>query len=253
MRADFLGVPIDLLTMDQTIGRVQEAIATRSRMHHVALNTAKFVNMQTNKELREDVLGSDLIGVDGMGIVFAARLFGIRVPERVTGVDLMTEVLRLCAREHYRAYFLGAKPDVLQRALQNAERMFPGIEFAGAHHGYCGKDQESAVVQEIREAKADCLFVGMPTPAKELFLTTYRDDLDIPFIMGVGGSIDILAGSVKRAPLWMQNCGLEWLFQTMQEPRRMWKRYLTTNTAFLVIVAKSLFRRRQASKVSPIK
>jgi N-acetylglucosaminyldiphosphoundecaprenol N-acetyl-beta-D-mannosaminyltransferase len=248
MRADFLGVPIDVLTMDQTIRRVQEAIAARSRMQHVSLNAAKFVNMQTNKDLRDDVLGSDFIGVDGMGIVFAARLLGIKVPERVAGVDLMMEVLRLCAREHYRAYFLGAKPGVLQNALQNAERIFPGIEIGGAQHGYYEKNKESQVVQDIRDAKADCLFVGMPTPAKELFLTTYRDDLNIPFIMGVGGSIDILAGLVKRAPLWMQNCGLEWLFRTLQEPRRMWRRYLTTNIAFLMIVARSLFRRRYSSK-----
>jgi N-acetylglucosaminyldiphosphoundecaprenol N-acetyl-beta-D-mannosaminyltransferase len=242
-RGDFLGVPIDLLTMDQTIEVIRQKIQARSRMQHVALNVAKFVNLQTNKELRDDVLGSDFVGVDGMGILWAARFLGVNVPERVAGVDLMIEILGLCAREGYRPYFLGARAEVLQRALQNAEQQFPAIQVAGAQHGYYAKHEEAAIVQTIRESKADCLFVGMPTPTKEYFLAAYRDSLDIPFIMGVGGSIDVLAGYVRRAPLWMQKSGLEWLYRTMQEPRRMWKRYLTTNTVFVGIVAKELFDR----------
>jgi N-acetylglucosaminyldiphosphoundecaprenol N-acetyl-beta-D-mannosaminyltransferase len=214
-RGFFMGVPIDLLTMEETTELIAEKIRARSRMQHVALNVAKFVNMRKNETLREDVLAS----------------------------DLMSKVLGLCAREGYRPYFLGATPEVLQQALQNAECQFPTLQIAGAQHGYYAKDEEALVVQNIRDSKADCLFVAMPTPTKENFLASYRDELDVPFIMGVGGSIDVLAGHVKRAPIWMQKLGLEWLYRTMQEPRRMWKRYLTTNSMFAVILAKGLFDR----------
>ncbi|MDR3437635.1 WecB/TagA/CpsF family glycosyltransferase [Telmatospirillum sp.] len=239
-RASFIGVDIDVLTMDETLERVHEAMRTRKRQHHVALNVAKFVKLRSDSELRADIACSDLVGIDGMGVVFAARLMGIKVPERVAGVDLMQEVIALCAREGYRPYFLGARPDVLQTAIANIRRRYPSIEIAGAQHGYYEPGDEMQVVESIRESGADCLFIAMPTPTKEHFLAVHRDQLEVPFIMGVGGSIDVVANYVKRAPIWMQQSGLEWLFRVMQEPRRMWKRYLVTNAAFLVIVARAL-------------
>jgi N-acetylglucosaminyldiphosphoundecaprenol N-acetyl-beta-D-mannosaminyltransferase len=240
-RASFIGVDIDVLTMEQTLERVREAIRTRKRLHHVALNVAKFVKLRCDSDLRADVACSDIVGVYGMGVVFAARLMGIKVPERVAGVDLMQQVIGLCAREGYRPYFLGAKQDVLDEAIANIRRQYPSIEIAGAHHGYYRPEDEMRVVEGIRESGADCLFLAMPTPTKERFLAAHRDELNVPFIMGVGGSIDVVANYVKRAPDWMQRCGLEWLFRVIQEPRRMWKRYLVTNTAFLVIVVMALF------------
>ena len=244
-RASFIGVDIDVLTMDETLERVREAIVTRKRLHHVALNIAKFVKLRNDNVLRADVACSDLVGIDGMGVVFAARLLGINVPERVAGVDLMQEVIALCAREGYRPYFLGARPDVLRTAIANIKRRHPSIEIAGVQHGYYPPEDEWRVVNAIRESGADCLFLAMPTPSKERFLAAHRDQLDVPFIMGVGGSVDVVANYVRRAPLWMQRCGLEWLFRVIQEPRRMWKRYLVTNAAFLVIFAGALFGARR--------
>ncbi len=202
--------------------------------------------MRSNQELRNDVLNADLIGVDGMGIILAARLFGIKIPERVTGVDLMYNVLDTCAREGYRPYFLGARPEVLQQALGNARKHFPGLEIAGFQHGYYSRGDEPCIVEAIRKSDADCLFIAMPTPAKERFLATYMSQIDTPFIMGVGGSVDVMAGFVKRAPDWMQRNGLEWFFRVLQEPRRMWKRYLTTNAAFAVIVARAMVGQQRA-------
>lgn len=239
-KASFIGVDIDVLTMDETLDRVREAMRTRKRLHHVALNVAKFVKLKSDSELRADVACSDIVGIDGMGVLFAARLMGIKAPERVAGVDLMQEVIALCAREGYRPYFLGARPDVLETALANIRNRYPSIEFAGAHHGYYTAEEEPRIVETIRDTGADCLFLAMPTPTKERFLAAHRDSLNVPFIMGVGGSVDVVANYVKRAPLWMQRCGLEWLFRVIQEPRRMWKRYLVTNAAFLVIVAMAL-------------
>jgi N-acetylglucosaminyldiphosphoundecaprenol N-acetyl-beta-D-mannosaminyltransferase len=242
MRADFLGVPIDLIDLKETIRRAEEAMRLRCRLQHVALNVAKFVYMQENQELRDDVLSSDIIGIDGMGIVFAARLFGIGVPERVAGVDLMERLLESCAAKGYRPYFLGATEKVLSRALCNLRIRFPNLEIAGAQHGYYPRESEADVVAAIRASGADCLFIGMPTPQKERFLAAHRERINVPFIMGVGGGIDIIARITKRAPFWMQQIGLEWLYRIMQEPRRMWKRYLTTNIAFTAIITKSAFR-----------
>jgi len=243
MRSDFLGVPVDLLDLEETRRRAEEAMRLRRHLQHVALNVAKFVYMQKNQELRDDVLTSDIIGIDGMGIVLAARLFGIRVPERVAGVDLMERVLATCAAKGYHPYFLGATEKALPGALHNLRMRFPSLEIAGAQHGYYPRESEADVVAAIRASKADCLFIGTPTPHKERFLAAHRDTINVPFVMGVGGGIDILARITKRAPVWMQRIGLEWLYRIMQEPRRTWKRYLTTNMAFAAIIAKAAFRR----------
>jgi N-acetylglucosaminyldiphosphoundecaprenol N-acetyl-beta-D-mannosaminyltransferase len=238
--ATFCGVPIHLLTMEQTVARVADAMREKHKLLHVALNVAKFVNIQRDEELRADVFGADLVGVDGMGIVLGARLFGVRVPERVAGVDLMQNVLALCAEQGFRPYFLGARPDVLETALAELTRRHPALSVAGSHHGYFKQADEANIVEQIRAARPDCLFVGMPTPRKERFMATHRAALDVPFVMGVGGSIDILAGHVRRAPGVWQRSGLEWLYRVLQEPRRMWWRYLSTNLLYAGILARAL-------------
>lgn len=244
MRAEFLGAPIDLLTLKQTTSRAVDAMLTRRPMHHVALNVAKLVNMRRNEELRRDVSESHIVGVDGMGIVWGARALGIRVPERVPGVDLMERILEVCSQLECRPYILGARQDVLERALVNAAARWPGLLFAGSRNGYFSPDEESEIVEEIRAAKPDCLFIAMPTPRKERFLRKHRDALNIPFIMGVGGSIDVLAGHVSRAPEKMQRAGLEWLYRVYQEPRRMWWRYVNTNAVFAGLLARAWIARR---------
>jgi N-acetylglucosaminyldiphosphoundecaprenol N-acetyl-beta-D-mannosaminyltransferase len=165
------------------------------------------------------------------------------VPERVAGIDLMVQLLGVCAQQGYRPYFLGARRDVLDRAIAVARQRWPGLEFAGSRDGYFRSEEEPAVVDEIRRSGADCLFIGMPTPRKERFLHQHRDSLGVPFIMGVGGSFDVLAGLVARAPAAMQRLGLEWLHRTLQEPRRMWRRYLATNIAFAGLLASAVVAR----------
>lgn len=216
---------------------------SRKRLQHVALNVAKFVHMRSDPLLGADVRGSDLIGIDGMGIVLAARLFGLPVTERVPGIDLLQNVLAVCANDGFRPFFLGATPDVVRKAAAEVVAMYPTIRFAGTRDGYFRSDQEELVVTEIRESRADCLFIGMPTPHKERFLANHRDQLGIPFIMGVGGSFDVLAGLTRRAPSMMQALGLEWLYRVYQEPRRMWRRYLTTNSIFAAILLNEGLRR----------
>jgi len=245
-RAFLFGCPIDVLTMAETVERAHEVMRTGGRLQHVALNVAKLVNMQTDKLLATDVIGSDLVGIDGMGIVLAARFLGIPVKERVPGIDLFHELLALCAARGFRPYLLGATTEIVQKAAKEAARKYPGLNFAGIRDGYFRLEQEPEIVADIGKSKADCLFIGMPTPRKERFLAEHRDRLGVPFIMGVGGSFDILAGHVKRAPRRMQAAGLEWLYRVYQEPLRMWWRYAKTNTLFVGMLFIAILRRRIA-------
>lgn len=242
-RVSFLGVPLDALTMDQTLELAARSMRDRQPLQHVALNVAKLVNLRRDRELRDDVFGADLVGVDGMGILLGARLLGAAVPERVAGVDLMESVLALCAERGFRPYLLGARADVLEKAVENILRRHPSLVLAGFHHGYFPIADEAAIVDAIRLAGADCLFVGMPTPRKERFMARHRASLAVPFVMGVGGGLDILAGHVRRAPAGWQRMGFEWLYRTLQEPRRMWRRYLVTNATYAGILTSALLAR----------
>ena len=242
-RYQFLGYPIDALTMAETLEVITLAMQSRASLYHVVVNVAKLVSMRHDRNLASDVVASDLTNIDGMGVVWGARLLGCRVPERVAGSDLMHAVLARAATEGWRPYFLGARPDVLEKALENLRRRYPDLSIAGFNHGYFEAEDERVIAAQIRAARPDCLFVAMSSPKKEKFMNLWRDVMDVPFVMGVGGSLDVAAGLVRRAPLWVQSCGLEWLFRLLQEPRRMWKRYLLTNIAYALLLAGELVRR----------
>jgi N-acetylglucosaminyldiphosphoundecaprenol N-acetyl-beta-D-mannosaminyltransferase len=250
-RHNFLGVPVDCLTLSQTITVIDQAIRNRQSIQHVCINVAKFVAMRTNPELDRDVRSSDIINIDGMGIVWAARLLGVRVPERVSGIDLMERLIQLCAVNKYRPYFLGATPDVLQASISNFQKRFVHLELAGSQHGYFAGNQEREIIRNIKESGADCLFIGMPTPHKERLLARFRDDFSVPFIMGVGGAFDVFAGRIYRAPRAIQDVGLEWLFRTAQEPLRLGPRYVKTNAAFAKIVSKAIAAKLFSDKLRP--
>lgn len=239
-RAIFMNCPLDLISMDETLALADHAMKTKTRLQHVVVNVAKIVHMQKDKALHEDVINSDVINIDGMGVVWGAKLCGLKVPEKVSGADLMDHLLSLCEKKFYRPYILGAKPEVLELAVANIKARHPKLQMAGWHHGYFARAEEKAVMEKIKAANADCLFIAITSPTKERLMNDYRDMWNIPFMMGVGGSIDIVAGIVSRAPLWMQKAGLEWVWRIIQEPRRMWKRYLVTNTLFALLLLKEI-------------
>ena len=242
MRAELLDTPVDILTFEETVACAEQAMREKHRIVHVALNAAKLVKMRSDQELRRDVTGADIIGIDGMAISWALRVLGRPGAPRVSGVDLMMALLELSAEKGYRPFILGAKQEVLEKAMAEAQRRWPGLQFAGARNGYYGNEDEAAIVEMIRASKAACLFLAMPTPRKERFLAAYADQLDVPFIMGVGGSVDVLAGQVSRAPLWMQRAGLEWLHRLLQEPRKMFWRYVSTNGRFVMLLLAAKLR-----------
>jgi N-acetylglucosaminyldiphosphoundecaprenol N-acetyl-beta-D-mannosaminyltransferase len=243
-RAEFLGTPVHLLTMDQTLALATEAMERRRPLHHTVVNVAKIVTMRTNEELRQDVCEADVINVDGAGVVWGARLCGIAVPERVAGIDIMQRLFEVCAARGLRPFLLGAEPGVLRAVAERLRRHYPALEIAGMRDGYFGPEQEAEVVDEINASGADCLFVALPTPRKERFLRKYRTILTPSFVMGVGGSFDVYGGKVSRAPRWVQKIGFEWLFRVAQEPGRLWRRYYETNTAYAGLLVGELWRRR---------
>ncbi len=239
---ELLGCPIHAMTLDQTLAEVDRAIRARRRLRIGVVNAAKLVNMRRNAELREDVLSSDLILADGMSVVWAARLLGRPLPERVAGIDLMQEMLRVGNESGYRVYCLGATQAVLDATIARIARDYPKVVIAGRHHGYFRSEEESSIAAEIAASRADILFVAMSSPLKERFLARWSDHLDVPVWHGVGGSFDVLAGHVRRAPSGWQRLGLEWLYRVKQEPRRLWRRYLVTNTLFCEMVLLELMR-----------
>ena len=241
------GCDIDCTDMEHVVARCRQAIETRSPLQHVSVNAAKVVAMQQDGRLREIANGCGLVTADGQSVVWASHLLRSPLPCRVTGIDLMHELLALAEREGYRVYVLGARAEVLDRALARLRERHPGITVAGSHHGYFTADEEPAVVEAIRAAQPDLLFVAMPSPAKEYFLARRREELGVPFAMGVGGAIDVLAGITRRAPVPLQRMGLEWAYRLAQEPRRLFGRYLVTNCRFVMLTARQATRRPAAS------
>jgi N-acetylglucosaminyldiphosphoundecaprenol N-acetyl-beta-D-mannosaminyltransferase len=232
------------VTLDQAVEIVERAIASRCPCQHVAINAAKLVRFQHDEELRRVIRGCQLVTADGQAVVWAGRVLGQPLPERVTGIDLMHAVLERASERGFGVYVLGARAEVLERALGTLRERFPSLRLVGARHGYFQADEEAAVVEGIRDAQPDVLFVALETPAKELFLARHRDRLQVPFVMGVGGAVDILGGVRRRAPCWLQRLGLEWAYRLAQDPRRLAGRYVVGNTRFTWLVVREFFRRK---------
>jgi len=241
---ELFGLRLDPLTMRQAVARCAEAIEHHQQLSIGVVNAAKIVTMRRDAQLRGAVARCGLILADGQAVVWAGRVLGAPLPERVAGVDLFMELLAESARCGYRVYFLGARPDVLARMLEEAGHRFPGLIVAGARDGYYRPGQEAEIAEEIRTSRTDILFLGMSSPRKELFMAEWGPATKAHVLHGVGGSFNILAGETRRAPVWLQDHGLEWLYRAWQEPIRLGRRYLTTNLAFLAMVARERIRRR---------
>jgi len=242
MRTEIFGVPLDLLTMDETVQRCAQLIEERRPVQHVVINASKVVMMQDVPGLREVVASCELVNADGASVVLAGRFLGIPVPERVAGIDLMERLLAEAESRGWPVYFLGAKEEVLTACLDKILNQHPRLVVAGSRNGYF--DDSALVAEGIGESGARLLFVGITSPKKEFFLAEQLPNMGPVFAMGVGGSFDVMAGLVKRAPVWMQRAHLEWFYRLIQEPGRMWKRYLVGNLRFLGLTVAEAFKPR---------
>jgi len=239
-RIEMFGAKIDPLTMQETLESIEKIIDQRQPTQHVVVNVAKLVMMQEDEKLRNIVNSCGLINADGQGIVWGAKLLGIGIPERVAGIDLFQNIVRMASERNYKLYFLGAKEEVVTKVVKLFEFRYPRLKVAGFRNGYFKEEEEAEIIEDIRRSEASVLFVAMGSPKKEIFLNKYINDMGVPFVMGVGGSFDVIAGVTKRAPVWMQRIGMEWFYRFLCEPRRMWRRYLVSNTIYLGMILKAL-------------
>lgn len=244
-RAELLRLRLDRVDMKTAVARCVAWCEGPRESHTVVTANASHVCMlRRHSELRDACSAADMVLADGMSIVWALGAARRPVPERVAGIDLMAELLAAAGRRGLRVYFLGARPEVVSRLASQSERTYPGLLVAGYRHGYFSPSEHTAIVEEIRRAAPHILFIGMPSPFKETWSQRHRDRLAVPVILGVGGSFDVLAGLIARAPRAVQSIGMEWCWRLMMEPRKLWKRYLTSNTEFLWLATREILWQR---------
>ena len=233
---NLFGFPVLDVTMDDLVGIAERAIDGKIRVLTGQINGPTLVRMQRDYELKRSFHESDIYFADGGGIVFASQLMGKKLPERVTGIDLMMKLMELAHRRKFTVYLLGAKQEVVEETVEVFARDYPDarVEY---RNGYFTDDEEQGIAETIRDSGADMLFVGITTPKKENFLARWGDFVGVPFLHGVGGAFDVVAGKVERAPEFIQGLHLEWAYRIFQEPRRMWRREGLANAFFAGLFA----------------
>lgn len=219
--------------MDETVRRVEEIIKNGVPTQHVVINASKVNLMEKDPELRKIVNGCPLINADGASILWAAKKLGVPLKERVTGIDLFLKLVELANEKGYKIYLFGAKEEVVKKVKGIFEAQYPNLRIVGYRNGYFSEQDEEQIVADMANSGADMMFVAFSSPKKEYWVNKYLKRLNIPFVMGVGGSFDVVAGVTDRAPKWMQEHSLEWFYRFIQEPRRMWKRYIVGNAKFV--------------------
>ncbi len=237
-RIEMMGCKVDNLSMEETLQTIEGFILSGRPHQHVVVNVDKLVKASRDPELRQIINDCALINADGMPVVWASRLLGKGLKERVAGVDLFESLMQRSAEKGWRVFLLGAREEVVSGVSSIYQNKYPDLTIAGYRNGYWKPEEEAGVVQQVKAAKADLLFVAISSPKKEQFLGKYQEEMQIPFAMGVGGTFDVAVGKVKRAPVWMQKNGLEWFYRFLQEPRRMFRRYFIDDMAFFGLMAK---------------
>jgi len=240
-----MGCRIDNLSMEETLVRIEEFIRSGKPHQHVVVNVDKLVKASRDPELRRIVNDCALVNADGMPVVWASRLLGKPLKERVAGIDLFEALMRRAGEKGWRVFLLGAREEVVAAVAETYRRRYPQLAIAGWRNGYWkGEAEEAQVAEQVRASGADLLFVAISSPKKEQFLGRWQAEMKIPFAMGVGGSFDVAIGLVKRAPRWMQRAGLEWFYRFLQEPRRMFRRYFIDDMAFIWLFIKEAAGRK---------
>ena len=237
-RFPILNSYVDNLTMKQTIKEIEEIITQKKPTQHVVINASKIVLMEKDHNLNSIVNECPIINADGASIILAAKFLRIPLRERVTGIDLFQELLKISNKKKYRVFLFGAKEHVVLKVKKFIEKTYPMISIVGYRNGFFSESEEAEIVSQISMSKADIVFVAFSSPKKEYWINKYLIEMNAPFVMGVGGSFDVIAGVTKRAPLWMQKFGLEWFYRFIQEPRRMWRRYIIGNLIFIYLIIK---------------
>lgn len=249
-RIPFLGLNFDNLDLDEALSRLESYIAERTPRKIFTPNVALLVWSRHDPFLRDTYNSCDMVTVDGMVLYYALRILGTPLKASLSASLMFYPLFRLSQEKGYRIYMVGAQRDTLTKAVANLNEQFPGADIVGSHHGYFDMEHPpQELLDDIKRSQPDILMLGMATPYKEKFVQSNMADMNVPVSLGVGGMFDIAAGETHFAPIWIRKLALEWLYRLLQDPRRMWKRYLTTNTVFIALflkefVTKRIFRMR---------
>jgi N-acetylglucosaminyldiphosphoundecaprenol N-acetyl-beta-D-mannosaminyltransferase len=239
-RTILMGCPVDLLTTEVLLNELAHAIDTQSGPKIIQfINGNKIAQVRQDPDMERIMWRVNYALTDGQPLLPMGRMLGVRIPERIDGIGLMAKLLKLANDRRYSVFLLGAKQSVLETCVQKIRRDYPNLRLAGYRNGYFTPAETEGVVQQIRATRCDILFLGMGSPMKEHFADRYASELGATVIQGVGGSFDVMADLVKRAPAWIQRIGFEWLYRVAQEPRRMFWRYTTTNATCLSAFGKA--------------
>lgn len=241
----FLSIPVAAITMKEMVNLADESVRENKQLWYVDLNASKVAALQDDNDLFNCLKNCDIVGADGKSIVWASRFLGNPLPERIAGIDIMENLVSLAYQKGYKCFFFGAKENIVHKLVETYSLTYSPDIIAGYRNGYYQPAEEAEIVRQIIDSRANILFVATSSPKQEMFLYNHRNSLiTVNFMMGVGGSFDVIAGLRKRAPVWMQKMGLEWIVRLIQEPRRMWRRYLIGNFRFLKIVWMEKFKKQ---------
>lgn len=239
-----LGIPIDRVDQAQALRIMQDYIDSGKPHYIVTANAEIIYQASQDATMRQVVCGADLVTADGSGVVWASKYIGQPLSERVTGIDLVHAICQTSETAGWRIYILGAVPGIAQQAADKLRQQYPACQIVGVQHGYFKAEEEPRIVEQIRQAKPDVLLVAMGAPRQELWITKHQDVLQVPVAMGIGGSLDVISGNLKRAPQWMQKLSLEWLYRLLIQPSRF-KRVLALPKFVLAVRKEQRQKRRQ--------
>lgn len=244
-RIEILHIQVDVLSVLETIELVEEYVKKKVPLHLMGVNADKINECQNNRRLAEIVNSCGIINADGASVVLASRFLNMGLPERVAGIDLMMDLVKLSAKKNYTIYLLGAKNEVVNKTAEVLKEKYKTLEIVGVHDGYFSDGQWISISEDINLKKPDFVFVGITSPKKEYLIEFLQNNGSDSVFMGVGGSFDVISGKIPRAPMWMQKINLEWLFRVIQEPKRLFKRYFVGNFKFIFSVIKEKYTRKK--------
>jgi N-acetylglucosaminyldiphosphoundecaprenol N-acetyl-beta-D-mannosaminyltransferase len=241
-RAEILGIRVDSVSCEEALARVESFVLQGDARRVVTINPEFAMCAQRDEPFRRVLNGADLALADGIGLVWAARLLGHSLPERVAGSDLVPRIAQRAAEAGWCLYLLGGAPGVAEEAARALRERHPGLQIAGTYAGSPAPEIEEGIVRRIRAARPDVLFVAYGAPAQDMWIARNLESLSTPVAMGVGGALDFIAGRARRAPDWVQGLGLEWLHRLIHQPWR-WRRMLALpRFAWAVLLSRACSR-----------
>ncbi|MFS0821577.1 WecB/TagA/CpsF family glycosyltransferase [Bacillus sp. 1P02SD] len=246
-KVEMFNIEFDNIDFDGLFSFFEDAIVNEKKTYLVTCNVDHIMNVQKDSKFREIYNNADLIVADGVPVVWASKLLGNPLKEKISGSDIIPKLANKLVEKNYSLFFLGADEGVAAKAAENLKENYPKIKVVGTYSPSYGFEKNEGeikrIIEMINNSKPDLLFVGVGSPKQEKWIYKYYQDLQVPVSIGVGATFDFLAGNVKRAPLFMQKSGLEWFWRLIQEPKRLWKRYLVNDSKFIILFINELIKK----------